>query len=113
MAMQLSLLPALEAESPHTQHLAQNLAESLAESLPNRVAPCRQPEGPLPDGCRPTSAQINYLKRLTGIRADGQLHRYVARKIGKQGLDRNQLVVSKQDFAQAIDRELNEKRWAA
>jgi hypothetical protein len=50
---------------------------------------------------------------LTGIRADGQLHRYVARKLGKQGLGQNKLVLTKQDFAQAIDRELNEKRWAA
>jgi hypothetical protein len=50
---------------------------------------------------------------LTGIRADGQLHRYVARKIGKQGSDQGKLILTKQDFAQAIDRELNEKRWAA
>ena len=95
--MQLSLLPALEAESPHSKRLAPSHRQDLS----------------LPIVSRPTSAQISYLKRLTGIRADGQLHRYVARKIGKQGLDRHKLELTKQDFAQAIDRELNEKRWAA
>jgi hypothetical protein len=67
----------------------------------------------LPVVSRPTTAQINYLKRLTGIRADGQLQRYVARKVGKQVQATEKLVLTKQDFAQAIDRELNEKRWAA
>jgi hypothetical protein len=97
MAMQLSLLPALEAERPLTKPL---VTTQRQDSLPPAVS-------------RPTSAQVNYLKRLTGIRADGQLHRYVARKIGKQGSDKGKLVLTKQDFAQAIDRELNEKRWAA
>ncbi len=95
--MQLSLLPALEAESPRAKPVAPSHRQ---DSLPPTVS-------------RPTSAQVNYLKRLTGIRADGQLHRYVARKIGKQGSDQGKLVLTKQDFAQAIDRELNEKRWAA
>ncbi len=95
--MQLSLLPALEAERPLTKPV---VTSHRRDSL-------------LPAVSRPTSAQINYLKRLTGIRADGQLHRYVARKIGKQVSDRGKLVLTKQDFAQAIDRELNEKRWAA
>jgi hypothetical protein len=97
MAMQLSLLPALEAECPHAK--------------PTVIS--QRQGSPLSNASRPTSAQIAYLKRLTGIRADGQLHRYVARKIGKQGLDQGKLVLTKQDFAQAIDRELNEKRWAA
>jgi hypothetical protein len=97
MAMQLSLLPALEAERPLTKPAGTSHRQ---DSLPSTVS-------------RPTSAQVNYLKRLTGIRADGQLHRYVARKLGKQGLGQNKLVLTKQDFAQAIDRELNEKRWAA
>ena len=95
--MQLSLLPALEAESPRAKPVVPSHRQ---DSLPPTVS-------------RPTSAQVNYLKRLTGIRADGQLHRYVARKLGKQGLDQGKLVLTKQDFAQAIDRELNEKRWAA
>ena len=95
--MQLSLLPALEAERPISKPA---VTSHRHDCLPPAVG-------------RPTSAQITYLKRLTGIRADGQLHRYVARKIGKQGLDRNELVLTKQDFAQAINRELNEKRWAA
>jgi hypothetical protein len=97
MAMQLSLLPALEAEIPRAKPVVPSHRQ---DSLPHTVS-------------RPTSAQVNYLKRLTGIRADGQLHRYVARKIGKQGSDPGKLVLTKQDFAQAIDRELNEKRWAA
>jgi hypothetical protein len=97
MAMQLSLLPVLEAERPLTKPAGPSHRQ---DSLPPTVS-------------RPTSAQVNYLKRLTGIRADGQLHRYVARKLGKQGLGQNKLVLTKQDFAQAIDRELNEKRWAA
>lgn len=95
--MQLSLLPALEAERPHT----------------TPVAPSPRQDSPLPTASRPTTAQINYLKRLTGIRADGQLQRYVARKVGKQVQATEKLVLTKQDFAQAIDRELNEKRWAA
>ncbi|MFN5552115.1 MAG: hypothetical protein ACK5BF_04530 [Hyphomonadaceae bacterium] len=95
--MQLSLLPALEAERPRTKPLA----------------PSYRQDSPLPVVSRPTSAQINYLKRLTGIRADAQLQRYVARKIGKQSVDQSKVVLTKQDFAQAIDRELNEKRWAA
>ncbi|MCA3697091.1 hypothetical protein [Aquidulcibacter sp.] len=95
--MQLSLLPALEAERPRTKP----------------EAPSHRQDSPLPAVSRPTSAQINYLKRLTGIRADGQLQRYVARKIGKPGMSQGKLVLTKQDFAQAIDRELNEKRWAA
>ena len=95
--MQLSLLPVLEAERPLTKPAGTSHRQ---DSLPSTVS-------------RPTSAQVNYLKRLTGIRADGQLHRYIARKLGKQGLGQNKLVLTKQDFAQAIDRELNEKRWAA
>ncbi len=95
--MQLSLLPALEAEAPKAARLTQ----------PQR------PEAGLPSVSRPTSAQITYLKRLTGIRAEGQLARYVARKIGKQADGQGKLILTKQDFAQAIDRELNEKRWAA
>jgi hypothetical protein len=97
MAMQLSLLPVLEAERPLTKPVVTSHRQDF---LPPTVS-------------RPTSAQVKYLKRLTGIRADGQLHRYVARKLGKQGLGQNKLVLTKQDFAQAIDRELNEKRWAA
>ena len=95
--MQLSLLPTLEAERPLTKPV---VTSHRQDSLPSMVS-------------RPTSAQVNYLKRLTGIRSDGQLHRYVARKIGKQSLGQKKLVLTKQDFAQAIDRELNEKRWAA
>ena len=95
--MQLSLLPALEAERPRIKPLS----------------PSHRQDSSLPAVSRPTSAQINYLKRLTGIRADGQLQRYVARKIGKQGAGQVKVVLTKQDFAQAIDRELNEKRWAA
>lgn len=95
--MQLSLLPALEAERPRTKP----------------VAPSHRQDSPLPGVSRPTTAQINYLKRLTGIRADGQLQRYVARKVGKQVQATEKLVLTKRDFAQAIDRELNEKRWAA
>lgn len=95
--MQLSLLPALEAARPS----------------PKQMAPIARVGEPLPMAGRPTPAQVKYLKRLTGIRADGQLHRYVARKIGKSAQGPEKLVLTKQDFAQAIDRELNEKRWAA
>lgn len=95
--MQLSLLPALEAKRPNLKQVTATV----------------RPESALPAASRPSLAQINYLKRLTGIRADGQLQRYVARKIGKQIRGGEKLVLTKQDFAQAIDRELNEKRWAA
>lgn len=103
--MQLSFLPALEAKGLSTNHVARKLAKHWTPSHAGDAA--------LPAVSRPTSAQINYLKRLTGIRADGQLQRYVARKIGKQGLDPMSVVLTKQDFAQAIDRELSEKRWVA
>jgi hypothetical protein len=59
----------------------------------------------------PTPAQIAYLKKLTRITAVRQLSRYVARKVGKAGEAGQGLVLTKQDFARAIDLELNEKRW--
>ncbi len=61
---------------------------------------------------RPTSAQINYLKKLTRIKKDSQLARYVARKVGKGTTSDGALILTKKDFATVIDQELTEKRWS-
>jgi hypothetical protein len=97
--MQLSLLPSLDAAlcSPKPGPF---LGHSVRARMP--VAGVQSP---------PTPAQIAFLKKLTRITAVRQLSRYVARKVGKAGEIGQDLVLTKQDFARAIDLELNEKRW--
>ena len=97
--MQLSLLSALETAA--TPPLA---GPFLGHSAHVR-APMAGVQSP------PTPAQIAYLKKLTRITAVRQLSRYVARKVGKAGEVGQCLALTKQDFARAIDLELNEKRW--
>lgn len=59
----------------------------------------------------PTQAQVDYLKKLTHIRGDEQLGRYIARRLGLP-LDRD-LVIGRREFSRAIDLELAERRRAA
>jgi hypothetical protein len=91
--VQLSLIPALEAaRQPRLTMLQMGHPASA-------MAPVN----------RPTLAQVSYLKKLTRIRSDVQLARFVVRKLGLEG----KAVLTRQDFAKVIDREVSEKRWAA
>ena len=103
--MQLSFLPVLEAKGRQTRAAGQTTSLKRDSDTAGLAA--------LPAVSRPTPAQIQYLKRLTRIRADGQLKRYVARKVGKAAMGGEAPVLTKQDFAVVIDRELHEKHWAA
>lgn len=67
---------------------------------------------PMAPSNRPTPAQIAYLKRLTGIRTDSQLARYVLRKLGERPGHPNPSILTRRDFAQVIDWEVSERRWA-
>ncbi len=91
--VQLSLIPALEAaRQPH--------------SFDKRMA---RPVSAMAPVNRPTAAQVSYLKKLTRIRSDVQLTRYVVRKLE---LD-SKSVLTRHDFGKVIDMEVTEKRWAA
>lgn len=91
--VQLSLIPALEAARQ----------PSVSNGHMNRPASAMAPVN------RPTAAQVSYLKKLTRIRSDVQLSRFVVRKLGVEGKS----VLTRQDFAKVIDMEVSEKRWAA
>lgn len=91
--MQLSLIPALEAARQPLYVAARGMA----------------PASPMAPTNRPTAAQISYLKKLTRIRTDGQLARFVVRKLGADA----KAVLTRHDFAKVIDMEVAEKRWAA
>jgi hypothetical protein len=91
--VQLSLIPALEAARIPATY------SSKAERPASAMAPAN----------RPTAAQVSYLKKLTRIRTDVQLARYVVRKLGIEG----KATLTRHDFAKVIDMEVCEKRWAA
>lgn len=91
--VQLSLIPALEAARV-AAHLTREASRPLVAMAPAN---------------RPTSAQVSYLKKLTRIRTDAQLARFVSRKLGVEG----KTTLTRQDFAKVIDMEVCEKRWAA
>jgi hypothetical protein len=91
--MQLSLIPALEAARIPTQPSMHPGRPVFAMAQVNR----------------PTAAQISYLKKLTRIRTDVQLARFVVRKLGAE----SKATLTRQDFAKVIDMEVSEKRWAA
>jgi hypothetical protein len=94
---QLSLIPALEAARvPVFMGRSNGVANAVSGS-------------PMAPANRPTPAQISYLKKLTRIRTDVQLARFVVRKLGVEG----KKVLTRQDFAKVIDMEVSEKRWAA
>lgn len=90
---QLSMIPALEAARRPL---------FLGE-------PSKMPASAMAPVNRPTSAQVTYLKKLTRIRTDVQLARFVVRKLGVE----SKKVLTRQDFAKVIDMEVAEKRWAA
>jgi hypothetical protein len=97
---QLSLIPALEA------------ARRPVREITNASAPQGHAGDPMAPANRPTAAQIAYLKRLTGIRTNTQLARYVARKASdSQSLDPKS-ILTKRDFAEVIDLEVAGKRWS-
>jgi hypothetical protein len=58
---------------------------------------------------RPTPAQVSYLKKLTRIRTDSQLSRFVMRRLGSE----SETTLTRADFAKVIEMEVAEKRWAA
>jgi hypothetical protein len=93
LMVQLSLIPALEAARVPTNYSAK------ASRPGSDMAPTN----------RPTAAQVSYLKKLTRIRTDTQLARYVVRKLGLEG----KTTLTRHDFAKVIDMEVSEKRWAA
>jgi hypothetical protein len=96
---QLSLIPALEA------------ARRPAREMTNPSAPQGHVGDPMAPANRPTAAQISYLERLTGIRTNTQLARYVARK-ASDGQSRDpKSILTKRDFAKVIDLEVAGKRW--
>ena len=91
--MQLSLIPALEA----------------ARALTSAPSRSRHPGSDMASVNRPTSAQISYLKKLTRIKTDVQLARFVVRKLGGEGKN----TLTRHDFSKVIDMEVSEKRITA
>ena len=91
--VQLSFIPALEAARMPRMMSERTLHPTSAMTATNR----------------PTAAQISYLKKLTRIRTDSQLARFVVRKLGVE----DKTILTRQDFAKVIDLEISEKRWAA
>ncbi len=91
--LQLSLIPALEA-ARKPEVYATRSARAMSDMAVNN---------------RPTPAQISYLKKLTRIKTDVQLARFVVRKLEMD----SKIVLTRQDFGKVIDMEVAEKRWAA
>jgi hypothetical protein len=100
--VQLSLIPALEA--------ARFSPDKNSGSDERRSAEMLSPMAP---ANRPTKAQISYLKKLTRIRSDNQLARFVLRQLGLGDLSAANGALTRQHFAKVIDMEVGHKRWAA
>jgi hypothetical protein len=100
--VQLSLIPALEAARFEPQ-----VGSDTTVSRQVRAA------SPMALTNRPTPAQISYLKKLTRIRTDAQLARFVARQLGLTVEDGVKATLTRHDFAKVIDKEVGHKRWAA
>jgi hypothetical protein len=104
--VQLSLIPAFEAarfQSESTPVQSGARAQDAAARHLSPMAPAN----------RPTPAQVAYLKKLTRIRSDAQLARFVMRQLGLADLSETQGALTKHHFAQVIDKEVAHKRWAA
>lgn len=105
--MQLSLLADLEA----TRFVPQPKLESASFAGAEKGAHL----SPMAAANRPTQAQVSYLKKLTRIKTDTQLARYVLRKLSKDGQASSpqigKTILTKADFAKVIDLEVAEKRW--
>jgi hypothetical protein len=116
--MQLSFIPVLDEARLHSVRAPMGAAANdvsrngLNGSLGRTMAAPRLSE--MARANRPTDAQVHYLKKLTRIRTDSQLTRYVMRKLNKandqQALKPTQITLTKADFAKVIDMEVNEKR---
>jgi hypothetical protein len=100
--VQLSLLPALEA-ARFAKVVTQDNAITSAEKTLSPMAPAN----------RPSAAQISYLKKLTRIRSDSQLARFVMRQLGLKDIVDAKGALTRQHFAKVIDMEVGQKRWAA
>lgn len=100
--VQLSLIPALEAARFMPQ-VQRGSSQGKATKSLSAMSPAN----------RPTAAQINYLKKLTRIRTDSQLARFVMRQLGMSNFDDAKGALTKHDFAKVIDKEVGHKRWAA
>jgi hypothetical protein len=105
MMIQLSLIPALEAArfEPAIHGTAQSTSRAERSLGLSAMAPAN----------RPTPAQVNYLKKLTRIKSDAQLARFVMRQLGMDSLDQAKGALTRHHFAQVIDKEVSHKRWAA
>jgi hypothetical protein len=99
---QLSLIPALEA----ARYEPQMGAASPYSTRQHGVSPMALAN-------RPTAAQIAYLKKLTRIRTDAQLARFVARQMGFSVEDSTKATLTRHHFAKVIDKEVAHKRWGA
>jgi hypothetical protein len=93
---QLSFIPALEASRAAQTSSQSYVKVSRAMTVPHR----------------PTAAQVTYLKKLTRIKSDIGIARYVARKLGKPGPERSSEPLTRHDFSQVIDAEVAERRLA-
>lgn len=58
----------------------------------------------------PSAAQLNYLGKLTGIRGNVRLGRYVARRLGRPAPEIGGPLVTKFDVSKAIDAEIKERQ---
>jgi hypothetical protein len=110
--VQLSLIPALEASrfAPAIQAAASHRASSHGASSHGASGQAHQ--SAMAPANRPTTAQVSYLKKLTRIRTDAQLARYVSRKLDKGEATAIKTTLTRHDFAKVIDMEVSEKRWA-
>jgi protoporphyrinogen oxidase len=102
--VQLSLIPALEAARFEPQNENQRDATQHAPS---------KHLSPMAPANRPTPAQVAYLKKLTRIKTDAQLARFVMRQLGLENLEQTMGALTRHHFAQVIDKEVSHKRWAA
>lgn len=58
----------------------------------------------------PTHKQLHYLARLTGIKGQTRLGRYVARTLGRPSPEIGGPLLTKYDFSKAIDNEVKIRR---
>ena len=99
---QLSMIPVLEAARFSLPH-----SGSIKEVAGPRTL------SPMAPTNRPTAAQISYLKKLTRIKSDAQLARFVMRQLGFDTVADAKGALTRQHFAKVIDMEVGHKRWAA
>jgi hypothetical protein len=110
--MQLSFIAALD--DARLSHVPVRDTQPRPHGTLNKVDSRRDARMAL--ASRPTDAQVHYLKRLTRIKTDAQLSRYIVRKLNKSAwLDEEKPhppSLTKADFAKVIDMEVRERRLA-